>query len=75
MPQSSVVYPWNNKPLLPIERGIPTHEEMRLAELRRKEFLQAKNRLTTSWKRSVPVFTGALTSAKSKRVLTAPAAG
>ncbi|MEN3258502.1 replication endonuclease [Sodalis endosymbiont of Spalangia cameroni] len=45
MPQSSVVYPWNNKPLLPIERGIPTHEEMRLAEIRRKEFLQAKKQV------------------------------
>ncbi|WP_158382386.1 hypothetical protein [Candidatus Sodalis pierantonius] len=45
MPQSSVVYPWNNKLLLPIERGIPTHEEMRLAELRRKEFLQARRRV------------------------------
>uniref|UniRef100_UPI003872F085 hypothetical protein n=1 Tax=Sodalis sp. (in: enterobacteria) TaxID=1898979 RepID=UPI003872F085 len=44
-PQHAVVYPWNNKPLLPIERGIPTHEEVRLAELRRKDYLQAKKQV------------------------------
>ncbi|BAE74283.1 putative phage replication protein [Sodalis glossinidius str. 'morsitans'] len=37
--------PPQRKPLLPIERGIPTHEEMRLTELRREDTLLAKKQV------------------------------
>ncbi|MGG2143471.1 replication endonuclease [Symbiopectobacterium sp. RP] len=38
-------YPWNDKPLLPIERGIPTYEEMRRAARRQEDYLQAKKQV------------------------------